>query len=220
MSTLLRPWQDLERVTQEWRLSVVTPAASPPVTVSELKQHARLHFPGEADPYGGEEDDALLQLINAALQEIDSPEGWLGRAIMPKTLRLTLCVPPPTVVRLPGIPVASITSIVYYDTAEEEQTVLTAGLAAAGFKYDLDDTGEPALLWNESWPATYDRPDRIKINYVAGYADEASVPALIKQWVLIRAATLYRDREGSVIGTIIAQLEHVQRALDNLRVRM
>lgn len=221
MPSLLRPWQDLERITQEWRLSIVTPAASLLVaTAAELKTHARILFPGEADPFGGAEDTLLEEYIEAAVQEISSPLGWLGRSILSQTLRLTLDLPPPDIVRLPGPPVTSMVSVVYWDTDEVEQTILEADFAANGFYYDISDTGEPALLWNDSWPATQNRPARIKIDYVAGYTDAASVPKRIKTYIMSKAAESYRDREASNLGVSAVPLEHMERALNAYRVRM
>lgn len=198
----------------------MTPPATPVATVAELQRQARILFPGEADPFGGAEDDDLDRMIAAATQQIDSPEGWLGRSLITRTLRLSLDRPPPKVVRLPAPPVASITQVAYTDTDGVDQVVLAVDMATEGYKFDLEDAGSAALLWNDDWPATEDRPGRIRIDYVAGYGAAADdVPDIVKHYILMRAAELYRDREASVVGTIHTKLEHVERSLDNYRVR-
>lgn len=212
------------RITrQKWRLSVLVPPASLPVTIAELQDQARLLFPGEPDPCDGAEDALLTRYIATATDELDSAFGWLGRSLIPRTLRLTLDEPPPKVVELPGVPVTSVEQIAYTDPAGVDQVILKADLAANGFRLDLDDTGNPALIWvtnGFAWPETIDDPAKFRIDYIAGYADAAAIPDILKHWILVKAATKYRDREDSVIGTIVAQLQHVERLMDNFRVRM
>ena len=218
--SLLRPWQDLQRVTQEWRLSVATPPVAPVATVAELQRQARILFPGEADPFSGAEDDDLDRMIAAATQLIDSPEGWLGRSLITRTLRLSLDRSPPRIVRLPSPPVASITQVAYTDPDGVDVVVLSGDLATEGYRFDRSDTGQAALIWNDDWPDTEDRPARIRIDYVAGYGLASDdIPDVAKHYILMRAAELYRDREASVVGTIHTKLEHVERALDGFRVR-
>lgn len=216
------PWTELERVTQAWRLSVSEAPETDLATVKELQTQARILFPGETDPFGGAEDDLLRMYIQAASQEVDAPLGWLGRSLITRTLRLSLDRPPPTVVRLPGIPVQSITQVAYTDPDGVEVIVLEAAMEAAGYRSDLGDTGLPALLWNSDpgWPTTEDRPGSIRIDYVAGYGtSEKDVPAAIRRYILALAAEMYRDREASSMAPV-ATLQHVERSLDNYRVRM
>lgn len=220
---ILQPWLERERVTQEWRLSVLTAPLALPVTIAELQDQARILFPGEDDPCGGAEDDLLLRMLEAALAEIDSPFGWLGRSLITRQLRLTLDMTPPTVVRLPAPPVTSVDQVSFTDEAGVDVVILPGAFDTFGIKTDLADTGHPALLWIDqdfSWPSMREQPARLRIDYTAGYADADAVPSIIKHWILVKAAEKYRDREGSVIGTIVAILEHVERLLDNQRVRM
>jgi len=220
-ASLYASWLDLVRITQVGRLSVATAPAAPVATVAELQGQARVLFPGETDPFGGADDWLLAMDIEAAAQELDVASGWLGRSLITRTLRLTLDCAPPRIVRLPGPPVQSITQVAYTDPDGVDQVVLEAAMAAAGYRWDLDDTGQSALLWNDDpgWPATEERPARIRIDYVAGYGDTGqAIPGGIRQWVLARAAEMYRDREASSLAPVTT-LEHVERSLDNLRVR-
>jgi len=208
-----RPFAELRTRHQDGRVSVVEPPDGLVVSINEAKLNTRVLFPGESDPMGGAEDSSIERMIQAATQEIDAPDGWLGRSLLTRTLRLSLDAQPPSVVQLPGPPVTEVTAVKYRDAAGDEHE-----MDPADYRVDLD--AEPALIWpREAWPVIAAEPGSMKIEYVAGYGAAEDVPALIQQWVLIRVGDLYRDREGSVIGTITSQLTHVQRMLDNLRVR-
>ena len=94
--------------------------------------------------------------------------------------------------------------------------------------YHSDLTKEPALLWPDvDWPFTSagwpqslkGGPDTFRVTYVAGYANAAAVPAVIKHWILMRAAELYCTREGSKMGKGASEIQHFSRMLDAFRVR-
>ena len=54
----------------------------------------------------------------------------------------------------------------------------------------------------------------------AGYGDLASdVPAIIRQWIMIRAATFFDIREGIVVGTIVSEVPSFPAMLENYRWR-
>ena len=192
---------------QDGRLSVVTPAQGEVVSIADAKLHLRVDH--------DDEDDYIKGLVEAAAQEIDAPRGWLGRSLLTKTLRLTLDSYPPHTVYLPGVPVQSVTKVEYRDRNGDFQEIPPED-------YETDLTAEPALLWAaDSWPSDMTAgPDVFRVEYEAGYgATSADVPRLIRQWLLTRVGDMYRDREGTILGTIQAQLTHVERALDNMRVR-
>ena len=199
---------------QDGRLSVVTPAQGEVVPIADAKLHLRVDH--------DDEDDYIEGLVEAATAEIDSPRGWLGRSLLTKTLRLTLDSYPPHTVYLPGVPVQSVTKVEYRDRNGGFQELPPED-------YETDLTAEPALLWpardgslcRGSWPTDMATgPDVFRVEYEAGYGEtSADVPRLIRQWLLTRVGDMYRDREGTVLGTIQAQLTHVERALDNMRVR-
>lgn len=203
-----RPWISPDRLEQDWRLSVVTPPASLPVTVEEAKKHIRLICFDGSDDFDGFEDGLIEGMIGAAVDEVDAPNGWLGRSLVPRTLRLTLDSYPRSIIRLPGVPVTDVLSVKYTDEAGDEQTITD---------YEVDLTAEPAILWTRTgWPSMRSEPARMRIEYTAGYA--GGVPDIIKQWILIKVADYYAQREGIIVGTIVANLQHVQRMLDNMRV--
>lgn len=196
------------RCRQDGRLSVVTPNGSAVITTADAKLHLRIDH--------STEDTLVDALVSTAAAELETPNGWLGRSLLSRTVRLTLDSPPPDVIYLPGPPVTAISSVKYRNTDDTFTTI-----SSSDYLYDL--TAEPALLWigDDGWPTDMkcDGPDLVRIEYVAGYTNAAAIPKAIRQWILIRAAELYRDREGSVVGTIATRLEHVDRMLDNHRVR-
>ena len=67
----------------------------------------------------------------------------------------------------------------------------------------------------------------LRIQYRAGYelpegSDDdprTAIPAVIRQWLLIRSADLYCNRESGVMGQI-SEVSHIRHMLDNWRVRM
>jgi uncharacterized phiE125 gp8 family phage protein len=198
----------LDVIRQTGRVSVVTPPAGDLVSLSDLKLHLRVEH---------SDDDALIsRALRSAVEELDSPRGWLGRSLLSRTLRLTLDESPPDVLFLPGPPVTSVTTVTYRNTDDE-----FVEIDADDYLTDL--TAEPALLWigADGWPSDIkcSGPDLLRVDYVAGYASRAAVPAPVAQWLLIRVGELYRDREASVLGTIPTPLRHVERMLDNHRIR-
>lgn len=195
------------RAHQCGRVSVTAPPAGLPLDLeTEVKPHLRVEH--------DDEDDLIELCVAAAVQQLDTPDGWLGRSLVSRTLRLTLDAPPPDVIRLPGPPVTAISSVAYRDQDDEFVTIDSAD-------YLSDLTAAPALLWpgDAGWPPMKGGPDTMRITYVAGYASAAAVPKVIKQWLLIRTADLYRDRESLVLGASVAPVSHIDRMLDNWRVR-
>lgn len=188
------------------RVSVVTAAASLPLSLAEAKAQLRVDE---------DDEDALIEsMIKAAVLEIDSPRGWLGKSLITRTLRLTFDSTPPRIISLPGPPTTSISSVTYRDSDDEFVTI-----DADDYLYDL--TGEPALLWPvDCWPSDIAcGPDCFRVQYVSGYASAGAVPDNIKRWMLARVADMYRDRETFVLGVTPAPVPHLDRMLDNERVR-
>ena len=91
---------------------------------------------------------------------------------------------------LPESPVASITSVKYYDDADTESTF-------ASSKYYLDKAGVPARLvlrQGESYPTGLRVANALEIKYVAGYGNASDVPQDIKHAVLMYCAHLFEHR--------------------------
>lgn len=148
-------------------------------------------------------DARALATIAAVTETIDGPTGWLGRALGPQTLKLTLdswhahrhhhywYYPHDHVhaFRLPCPPIIAIESVIYLDIDGNEQTVDVAN-------YGLTDD----LLWFQpAWsaPELGCFPEPIRVQYKAGYngtdgaivgdLQTGPVPARAKQAIILTA---------------------------------
>ena len=98
-------------------------------------------------------------------------------------------------IRLP--PLQSVSEITYTDSTGVTQTLPTD-------EYRVDQYSEPARItpaYGYSWPTTLCQSNAVKIRFIAGYGLASSVPDGIKQWMLLRIATLYENRSEIVIGS-------------------
>ena len=169
-------------------LKLITAPSTLPVTLIEAKAHLRIDH--------ADEDTLLLSLIATAAA---GAEHETGRALMAQTWEVSLDAFPDAV-ELTRTPVQSITSVTYADSAGVP-TVLSNAF------YALDAADEfgwayvvPA--YDGAWPETRDEINAVKVRYVAGYADAASVPAAIKSWILLQVGAMYAHRESEVIGQV------------------
>jgi len=147
----------------------IAPPATTPITLADVK--TRLSITDAL------EDTEIPALIQAAVEQAES---YTERSFITRTLELAVDHFPVEIELLKG-PVQSITSIKYLDSDGTEQTL-------SGSNYVLDDYSP--LPWvllaaGESWPATYDAANAVKIRYVAGFGDAADVPEDIKSALYI-----------------------------------
>ncbi len=177
----------------------VAPAETP-VTLAEVKAHCRV---GEND------DDAVLSgLLAAATDYIDGPQGLLGKCMVTQTWVQKLedfadCV------RLTVAPVASVSTITYYDADNAEQT-----LSATVYELRRDTLGAyVALKSDQSWPTIYDRKDAVTITFFAGVA-AADVPDTLKTAVLMLVSHWDENRDGgSEIPNSVRHLVGIRREM-------
>lgn len=162
--------------------------ASNPVTLDEAKIHCRVDHT--------DEDDLITALIEAATSHLDGWTGILGRAIITQSWRQDFprfgCN-----LRLPLQPVASITSVTYYDGDNTQQTLATS-------VYELLKDGGGAyvaLKPDQSWPGTKSRAAAVSVTFVAG---EATAPGAIKAAILLMVGHLYTNREAVSEGSFEA----------------
>lgn len=177
-----------------------------PISLDEVKRQI-----GIVDNYY---DVDLLRMIDAAT---DLLEKSTGRQLISSTFELTLddwCNDAGLSwpIELPRPPLASITSITYFDEDAAEQTLATS-------QYQLvNNVDMPAKLYPAAtgleWPTVQaDRVDAIKITYVAGYGTEADVPAEAKQWLLLCVRHWFDNPSGVVVGQTTKEIEYAMRAL-------
>ena len=158
-------------------LVLVTPAASYPVTLTEVKAQCRVD--------GTDDDTKLNSLIAAAT---DYVERYTGRAIVSQTWKVVLDEFADEML-LPKGPVQSVSSITYTDTAGDPQT-----LSASVYTADLaNDPQRVVLNDGQSWPETDDAVNVVTITFVAGYS---AVPESLKHAILLLISQWYDNRDG------------------------
>lgn len=186
-------------------LKLITAATVLAVSLVEAKAHLRIDTT--------DDDTLITAMIGAATQ---AAEHMTGRALMAQTWELTLDAFP-SALELTRVPVQSITSITYADSTGAS-TVLSNTL------YALDNADEFGFayvvpVYAGVWPETRDEINAVKVRYVAGYADAASVPESIKSWIKLQVGSMYEGREAEVIGNGSAiSLGFADRLLDRYRV--
>ncbi len=153
------------------------------VTLLEAKAHLRVLHTA---------DDAYIQdLVDAAVAQA---EEITSRNLL-ETVNIFYLDGFVKSFELPKSPLIAIDTIEYQMPDSETYTTLSATA------YRVNDVVEPAkVLFKESFSVA-DSFKSIKVTYRAGYAPDA-VPKPIKQWVLIRVATMYENREEVAVGTV------------------
>lgn len=163
-------------------LKLITPPEAEPVSLADAKAHMRIDT--------GDDDVMISALITAARQEA---EKITRRALITQTWELVLDSFP-CEFHLPYPTLQSVESIKHLDTDGVEQT-----LSAAHYLVDADT--EPARVvpaYGQVWPSTINQIAAVRIRYIAGYGDaDTDIPTAIKQWIMIKVATLYENREAT-----------------------
>ena len=177
------------------------------VTLAEAKAHMRID--------GTAEDMLTSSLIITSRLHI---EAALGLALITQGWSYFIDAwPPARELNLPLRPVQSITAVRLY-AADESVETLPADT------YLLDGAGTPARLvrhGNLTWPKPSRAANGIEIAFVAGYGDTAaSVPAPIRQSILLLVAHWYEHREPVEIGAagvpvppMVSELLHPYRTV-------
>ena len=163
-------------------VTVTTPAAEDPVTLTEVKLHARIDI---------SDDDAALQaMIQAATEYVQAVSGrQMVAATMAETFDRFCPVLP-----LARTPVTSIVSVTYLDENGDSQVV-----SSSIYKAILDRPIACVLRADgQSWPNTHPDPNAVTVNYVAGYATASAVPSSLRMLVKMIVADLYAHREANL----------------------
>lgn len=160
--------------------------ATTPITLTEAKAHLRV---------GHTAEDTLIGIyIDAATAVLDGWTGILGRCMVTQTWRQDFDGFYDDM-RLPFPDVQSVT-VAYYDSTNTSQTL-------SGSVYTLvNDAGGARieLAYNQTFPATYDRPDAVRVTMVAGYGAASAVPAALKAAMLLHVGVMFTargDADGS-----------------------
>lgn len=132
-----------------------------PFTLAAVKTFLRVDH--------SDEDDTISQLMIAAT---DYAENFLRRTCITRT-RYHYLDAFPTIIRPPYSPLVAITSIQYYDTNGDLQTLDSS-------YYRVDTNSEPGRItesYGYSWPSTREQTGAVIVTYTSGYgALAANVP--------------------------------------------
>ena len=151
-----------------------------PVTLDDVKQNCGVEY---------NEHDVLLQsLIESATSQI---EEMLGLYLITQTWTVSIQATENNRLLLPLLPVQSVSALNYYDTDDADQTLTVSDF----YLYKSDNWAFLEPKTGTSWPATTSRLDALTATVVCGFGNNgASVPANIKQAVLMLVAHWYENR--------------------------
>lgn len=177
-------------------LTLIDPPAVTPLTLAEVKKHLRVS--------STDNDDLITIYLKAATAYIDGEWGFLGRAIVTQTWRLTLDQFPNSEIKIPLPPLQSVTNIRYDDGNGNEQIVPTDD-------YYVDTASEPGWVVPtlSGWPSTLDAINAVRVEFIAGYSPDNSsppdltgnIPFNIKAGLMLLVANMYEHREENVVAS-------------------
>jgi len=178
-------------MSASYGVALVTAATGTAVTLSEARRQC-----GLPEDYAYH-DSHLLALINAAQSYV---ERHTARALISSTWDYTMERFPygDEPLWLPKSPLASVTSVKYYDADGTQQTWTSS-------EYVVFTDRQPGcirLASDAAWPSVGTRPQPVTVRFVAGYLSASAVPAdlraclllLIEQWFTHRGATEERQQ--------------------------
>lgn len=183
-------------------LKLKTAPALTPVSLDEAKLHCKVEVT---------DDDTLIEmLIDAAVSRCDGYAGIQGRCLISQVWELYLDAFPAGELQIPLGPVITVDEVRYTDAAGASQT-----FASSNFTVDTTSLDSRIVLKSDaSWPATLDVVNAVKITFTAGYGTTAdSVPAAIREAMLLMTGDWYRNRENTLIGPASSELPLAAAAL-------
>lgn len=194
-----------------WNLEVSSVPAQEPLTLQEAKDHLRIRH---------NDDDVLVgDALKAARLFV---EGSVSKSLITQTLKLRLdAFPCSGRIYLPHGPTQSVTSISYKEAVAGATTTLSTSVYSVYGARTTPDAQAPVAYIttapSQSWPSLYCVPEAVTITYVAGWLTPEDVPMPIRHAIKVVLADLYEQRETIVTGTIVANLDTVERLLANQR---
>lgn len=182
-------------------LRLITAPATEPATVAEVKLDARID--------GTALDATITTLISAARKRA---EDITGRALITQTWELVLDQFPGNEIQIGKLPIASITSVKYYDTAGILQT-----MDAADYSLDADTLpGWILPAYGEAWPDTISAANAVIIRFVAGYGAASDVPAEIRMWIRAQVSAAIQAQSNQT--DVSPSLEFINCLLDGYKL--
>jgi uncharacterized phiE125 gp8 family phage protein len=171
-------------------LELVTAPTEEPITLDEAKAHVFV--------LNGDYDEYIRSLITAAMVVCETKAR---QTLLATTWRQRLpCWPACGVIELLRPPLVSVTSVSYVDENGTTQTL-------AGANYTVDVNSKPGRIlrgYGVTWPSLRAEgvAAPVTIEYVAGYANIAAVPAPFKHAMKLLIGHWFKQREEVNIGNI------------------
>lgn len=177
----------------KYGLTLITAPTAEPLGLDETKRHLRL----TANDFDAE----ITTLITAARQ---SAETETRRALLTQTWDLYRDNWPRGAepIKLPFGQLQSVTSVNYTDENGSAQAWGTSN-------YIVSTNREPALIglaYNVTWPTIRYVADTIRIRFVAGWTAAASVPAPIRQAMLLMIGHWFEQKTAVNVGNIVNEM--------------
>ena len=173
---------------------IVTEPAGEPLTLTEAKLHLNLSSSDTAH------DTIINQYIAAARLQF---ERDCNVALIVRTMRIRMF--DFAEFRFPVGPLASISSVTYFDANNVSQT-----FASSNYQVDTANDGF-RILSSVDLPSIYDRYDAVTINYTIGkHANSTTVDALSKSAMLLLVGHYFENRD-MLINSGMASMEAYER---------
>jgi uncharacterized phiE125 gp8 family phage protein len=154
-----------------------------PVTLAEAKLHLRVD--------DSTEESLISLLIAGATQLFQEQTGiqCIDESFVEKFNDFPSAFVPQR------LPLDSVTSIKYYDSNGDQQT-----MAAADYRVSLGTPHTPGRIvpayGSTGWPSAYDILDAVELTYKAGFGTASTdVPELIRRAILLQVAKWFENRE-------------------------
>lgn len=157
------------------RLTLVEPPAIEPISAAEAK--SMLNIGSEVS------DDVMEVFITAARQQIDGPNGWLGRALITQTWQESLDEFPCGKINIPLAPLQEVSSVSYIGSDGSSVEMGTD-------LYQVGLGSQPYIVaaYGSTWPTIQCRTDAVTIEFTAGYGDDPTdVPQNIRLAIALMA---------------------------------
>lgn len=170
------------------------------MTIEQVKAHLRVDH--------DDEDTLLAAYLDAARGHIETVTRY---QLVTATYRLDLPAFP-AVLRLPRPPLQSVTSLVYHDGSDTEQTLPDTD-------YKVATSVIPAYIEPVAgWPAITEGPAAVQVTFVAGFGDQTAIPAVYQALLFLLIADMYEHREAEVEMARITENKTYQRLLQAARL--
>jgi len=159
-------------------LTLVSPPVALPVNIDDVKAFCRVE--------DTDNDSLLTTFMNSA---VELAENETSRRFMQQQWQLDLDSFKDQI-WLPYPSLLSVDSVSYYDSTNVLQTLDSSFYNVDG----MGNVGCITLAYGYSYPATYPRPDALKITYTCGYSSLSAVPQSLKDAIATMVWFLFDGR--------------------------